>query len=289
MKRRDFLLSTGAATLGLSAFSACRIFGQEKKRQRVLYFTRSAGFEHSVVKRKGKELSHSEKVLTEMGRKAGFEVVCTKDGRVFDEDLGQYDLIAFYTSGVLTDPVKDRDEPPMTRQGLQRLLDAIAAGKGFVGLHASTDSFHSTPGQASPFLAMLGAEFISHGPAQKATMRVTSAKFPGAEGLGDSFRFHDEWYAQKNFVKDLHVILVQETEGMVGDQYKRPPYPATWARMHEKGRVFYTSMGHFENVWTNKLFQQVLLGGMAWAMRNVDAGITPNIDEVTPKANQLSM
>jgi len=29
------------------------------------------------------------------------------------------------------------------------------------------------------------------------------------------------------------------------------------------------------------------LGGMAWAMGNVDADITPNIKEVTPKAEQL--
>ncbi len=287
MKRREFLLSAGAATFGLSAVSAARVFGAEKKRQKVLYFTRSAGFEHSVVHRKGTELSHSEKVLTEMGKKAGFDVVCTKDGRVFDDDLGQFDLIAFYTSGVLTDPIKDRDEPPMTQKGLQRLLEAIAAGKGFVGLHASTDSFHRTAGQDSPYLSMLGGEFISHGRAQRATMRVSSPKFPGMKGLGDSFRLHDEWYAQKLFGKDLHVILVQETEGMVDAQYKRPPFPATWARMHEKGRVFYTSMGHFENVWTDKIFQQVLLGGMAWAMRNVDADITPNIAEVTPKAEEF--
>ena len=30
-----------------------------------------------------------------------------------------------------------------------------------------------------------------------------------------------------------------------------------------------------------------MLGGIAWAMSNVDADVTPNIDKVTPKANQL--
>ena len=69
--------------------------------------------------------------------------------------------------------------------------------------------------------------------------------------------------------------------------YQRPPFPATWARMHGKGRVFYTSMGHREDVWTKAEFQTVLLGGLAWALRNVDADVTPNIDKATPKASDI--
>ncbi len=61
----------------------------------------------------------------------------------------------------------------------------------------------------------------------------------------------------------------------------------TWARTHGEGRVFYTSLGHFEDVWTNPFFQAIVQGGLAWAMRNVEAKIEPNIDRVTPKANEL--
>ena len=50
---------------------------------------------------------------------------------------------------------------------------------------------------------------------------------------------------------------------MEGPSYKRPPYPSTWARMHGKGRVFYTSMGHREDVWTSPEFQAVLIGADA--------------------------
>ena len=64
MKRRELLLSAGAAVLGMSAFPAGFVKAAGSKKQRVLYFTRSAGFEHPVVARKGKELSFSEKVFT---------------------------------------------------------------------------------------------------------------------------------------------------------------------------------------------------------------------------------
>jgi len=84
MKRRDMLVSSGAALLGWSAFplglARAGEVKKESKRQKVLYFTRSAGFEHSVVARKGGKLSSSEVKFTEMGAEQNVEVVCTKDG-----------------------------------------------------------------------------------------------------------------------------------------------------------------------------------------------------------------
>ncbi len=293
MRRREFLLSTSVAAVGLSAFPTRWVSAAGTKNKRVLYFTRSQGYEHSVVQRKNGELAYSEKILTDLGKKSGFEVVCTKDGSVFDGDLDQWDAIAFFTSGYPTRPDKLND-PPMSPQGKQRLLDAIAAGKGFIGFHSATDSFHS-PGasnenqaQPDPYIAMIGGEFIIHGNQQKATVTVTAPKFPGTSGLGDSYNLLEEWYTLKNFAKDLHVVLIQETAGMTGACYQRPPYPATWARSHDKGRVFYTSFGHREDIWINPKIQDLILGGMAWVLRNVDADVTPNIDAVTPKARELA-
>ncbi len=286
MKRRDFLAKVGATGLVLSAFPFGWTSASEGKPVKVLYFTRSAGFEHPVVRRKDGELSFSEKVLTELGQKHGFEVTCTKDGRVFDGDLDQYDVIAAFATGDLTKPNK-RGTPPMSPKGKQRLLDAVADGKGFVGFHAATDSFHTGTSEPDPYIAMIGAEFKSHGKQQKATMRVVSPKFPGLEGAGERFELLDEWYTFYHFHPDLHVILVQETKGMKGPAYQRPPYPATWARKHGNGRVFYTSMGHREDVWTNPLFQQIILGGLSWAAGRVEADVTPNFKEVTPEATKL--
>ena len=75
------------------------------------------------------------------------------------------------------------------------------------------------------------------------------------------------------------MLLVQETEGMPDNEYKRSPYPATWARMYGLGRVFYTSMGHREDVWMNETFQSILLGGISARDRQVAAG--PAIDPIT--------
>ena len=53
--------------------------------------------------------------------------------------------------------------------------------------------------------------------------------------------------------------------------------------MHGKGRVFYTSMGHREDVWTSPVFQNILIGGIAWALGDAKADATPNLAQVAPK------
>jgi type 1 glutamine amidotransferase len=98
---------------------------------------------------------------------------------------------------------------------------------------------------------------------------------------------HEEWYSLKNFADDLHVILINETKEMHDKCYERPPYPATWIRNYGKGRVFYTSMGHREDVWTSPQFQSLVIGGILWALDDADASTAPNIHRVTPQANDL--
>jgi type 1 glutamine amidotransferase len=115
-------------------------------------------------------------------------------------------------------------------------------------------------------------------------MHCVDRSFAGVEG---DFAMFEEWYSLKNFAPDLHVLLVQETAGMKGADYQRPPYPATWARMHGRGRAFYTSMGHRADVWESPVFQSVLSVGLRWATRQVDFDVTANLKQATPRAEEM--
>ncbi len=258
--------------------------------KKVLFFSKSSGFEHSAIKRAEGEMSAAEKVLKELGEKNHIEFTFSKDGSLFTpENIAKYDAFAFYTTGDLTTSGTDH-QPPMSPEGKAAFLKAIEDGKGFVGMHSATDTFHSPNAEnLDPYIKMIGAEFIVHADQQKTRMICADNKFPGQSAVPADFALLEEWYALKWFAPNLHVLLVQDTSGMRTNGnnrcYARPPYPATWARMCGKGRVFYTSMGHREDVWTNPVFQQVLAGGLNWAVRNVDADVTPNIDTATPQAN----
>jgi len=299
MNRRDVLRASAAAvaTIGASRFP----FGwsaraEPEKKRHLLVFTRSAGFQHSVVTLDTKtKTCLVDRILTDLGKQHGFDVTCTKDGRIFlPETLKKFDAIFFETTEDLTREGGD-GQPPMPKEGKKALLDFVAGGKGFVGSHCASDTFHS-PGHRNgdfkeqekrdPYIEMLGGEFIRHGAQQKSWMRVVDTNFPGAKGVAD-FQLHEEWYSLKHFAPDLHVILVEDNTGMKGLDYERPNFPATWARKHEKGRVFYTSMGHREDVWENKTFQQLLMGGLQWAFGDVEAEVTPNLKDVAPKASEM--
>ncbi len=189
MNRREMLVRTGAAalTLGLGhsgfprGWSVTADTKRDTPKRRILMYTRSEGYEHDVVKRpnrlnektlksfglpKGGKLSLAETIVTDLGKKHGFDVVATKDGRVFvNEDLGKYDAFVFETQGDLTKEGGQDNEPPMTLEGKQKLLQAIANGKGYVGFHCASDTFHSpgpkdqnqSPDKIDPYIPLVGA------------------------------------------------------------------------------------------------------------------------------------
>lgn len=314
--RREMMAMAGLAAMAASPLGswaqelAAGTAGIAGGKKRVLFFTKSQGFPHSVVtRRKGadgkpvEDLAFAEKLLKEWGEKAGYEVVVSKEGSIFTpEGVAGFDAFVFYTTGDLTKPaVRGSDDTSvMSVEGKAALLKAIEEGKGFVGIHSATDTFKGSArpndsvklmaegATVDPYIRMIGAEFTSHGAQQKSWVRVPAVAkaFPGL-GEVQEFEMHEEWYAFTNMARDLHVLLVQDTATMFNNgrkerQYTGPSFPNTWARMHGKGRVFYTSMGHREDVWTHAIFQAVVMGGMAWASGRAGGEVKGNILEVCP-------
>ena len=113
--------------------------------KKVLFFTKSSGFQHSVIARHGDKPAHAEKILTDIGKDAGFEVVASKDGRLFEPDqIGQWDVFVFQTTGDLSTPGTDKS-PPISADGEKALLRRHPRGQGFHG-NALRDRYlrHST-------------------------------------------------------------------------------------------------------------------------------------------------
>ena len=283
---RRRMLAAGAALLGAGTLGRLAEAAAKAEPKKVLFFSKSSGFPHPVITRKGEELSHAEKILTALGKEHGFEVVCSKDGRMFNPDkIGQFEAFVFETTGDLTKPGPNKDGEPISEEGEKALYEAIKSGKGYVGVHCATDTFghHRHKGADDPYVQMIGGEFAGHGAQQVAKLHVVDSTFPGAKGFGSSsFEINDEWYNNIHLADDLHVIYAHETKGMKGADYERPNFPQTWARMHGKGRDFYTSMGHREDIWANPHFKELIVGAVSWVTGKVDADVTPNVSSSTP-------
>lgn len=300
LTRRGFLERLGAAAIVAGLWSEAP--AAAPKRRRLLCFTKSAGWEHTVVKR-GADGAPSlvERTVTELGARHGFDVTCTKDGSVFTpEGLRAYDAFLFFTTGDLTTPGTDQ-QPPMPAGGKEALLAAVRAGKGFVGVHSATDTFHTKVeseaqaglyvahgAAADPYIAMIGGEFVAHGKIQPGRVRVVDSRFPGARALGATAVDRvGEWYSMKDFAPDMHVVMALDTAAMTGAPYQRGSYPVTWARRHGRGRVFYTALGHREEEWQEAELPALLVGALRWAFGDVKASVTPNLTAATPRAGEL--
>jgi len=292
--RRKFLKT--AALAGAAASFPARLMPASQKT--LLVFTKSSGFEHQVVKRVDGKPSILENTVTELGKTHGFQVETSKDGRIFDSaDFHKFAGMLFFTTGDLTKEGTDKN-PPMSAEGKQKFLDAIHGGTGFVGVHAAADTFHTEPDsmekgtryvaygeKSDPYLRMMGGEFIIHGDnprLQTTDLIINDPKFPGLEGVTSPVEMNDEWYSLKDFMPDLHVILTIDTSKLKNAPYERRPYPGTWARMHGKGRVFYTAIGDRPENWQNAFFQNLLAGGIRWTIGDVNASIPTNITTATP-------
>src|SRR5207253_2030729 len=99
--------------------------------------------------------------------------------------------------------------------------------------------------------------------------------FVGVHAASDTFHTPPD-------TPDLHVSLTLDTHGMKGECYQRAPYPATWARMHGKGRVFYTAMGDRPENWKNEFFLNLLAGGIRWSIGDASAQVKVNLKEAAP-------
>src|SRR5271168_1704163 len=292
--RRDFLRTTAAAGAGLLLSHPA----SAAKNKSVLLFTKSSGFEHAAIKVVDGKPSIAETAIRSFAAQNHFDLTASKDGRIFDsKEFHEYAAVVFFTTGDLTQEGTDKN-PPMSPQGKQAFLDAVHNGLGFVGIHAATDTFHTSPDtpdlanryiahgeQSDPYIRMIGGEFIIHGRdprLQTTNVIVNDPKFPGLEGVTSPVSFTDEWYSLKDFTPDMHVILTLDTNGMKGECYQRPPYPMTWARMQGKGRVFFTAIGDRPENWEIPFFVNVVGGGIRWAISDVNAKIDSNITQAAP-------
>src|SRR6185369_17102680 len=141
------------------------------KPHKLLFYNRSAGFQHSVVQVKNGQPCYAETILRPICEKHHWELVSTKDGTIFTpENIASFDAFLFYTTDDLTAEKATDGSKPMSKEGKQAFLDAIKNGKGFVGFHCASDTFHSAGArektqpvdQRDPYINMVGGEFIVH-------------------------------------------------------------------------------------------------------------------------------
>ena len=133
-----------------------------------------------------------------------------------------------------------------------KLLDWIRAGGSFIGVHSASDTWHEWP----EYIEMLGGEFETHPEESSRSVMVVERKHPATAGLLSPHSLFEEYYVFKSFSPSRVKMLLTLDDGA----------PMSWWRDYGAGRVFYTALGHREDVWHSQYFQQHLGGAIAWGL-----------------------
>lgn len=232
--------------------------------KKLILVTATKGFRHSSI-------PTAENVLTTLGQTSGAYTIVdvvrggpdgTNDQDVREkmtmEKLNAVDGVIFAnTTGDLAIP---------DREGF---IKWIEAGHAFIGMHSCSDTFHGFPA----FIALLGGEFLTHDAQVGISAINQDPSHPATRSLGPTYDVFDEIYQFKSFDRSkVHGLLGLDAH----PNYKFPgDYAVAWCKQVGKGRVFYTSLGHREDVWTSVMYQQHVLGGIEWALGEAPGSAVP--------------
>ncbi|MCC5827967.1 MAG: ThuA domain-containing protein [Phycisphaeraceae bacterium] len=253
---------------------------EPKAKRRVLVFYRTAGFRHGSI-------PVGNHALAKMGEKTGaYEAVVSDDIAMFEpENLAQFDVVIMNnTTGEVFLPSNPTEEDRKREARVKEaLLEFVRGGNGLVGIHAATDTLY----QWAEYGRMIGAYFTSHPWHTTVPVKVDDSESPlMAMFPKDGFQIHDEIYqfadrrgtGQPYSRSRLRVLMSLDENKMDVSRGGRPDndYALSWIRQEEMGRVFYTALGHRDEIFWNPQVLAHLLAGIQYAAGDLEADATPS-------------
>jgi type 1 glutamine amidotransferase len=236
-----------------------------QKQFKVLLITETGGWYHESIEA-------GVVAINELAATHNFEVNRQQNAEKITEDkLKNYDAVIFLST---TGDIFDESE----KLAFQKF---IQSGKGFVGIHAASDTEYNWEW----YTKLVGRMFHIHPRQQTAKLKILNHDFPGLESFPNALLWTDEWYEfgpekvsglkylitvdektydvptiWKSRDKDAKGNLIDRTGKGMGDFH-----PISWYHEFDGGRSFYTALGHIENVYKNQWFLEHLYGGIYYA------------------------
>lgn len=243
------------------------------------------------------------KMVEYLGDKTGawMTTITYNPADINTENLKRYDAIFLdSTTGQFLD---DPNDKAATQARRQALLAFVNGGKGLVGIHAASDSYHTSvrpeshggpPQEPQPtwpaFNRMIGGIFKFHWPyPTMIQVKIDDPNSPLTSMFpARGYVIVDETYtfAQNSFSrKRVHVLTsVNYAKMSQCDKDKEPAatrridgdYPLSWIQRVGKGRVFYEAHGHSETVYAYRPFIEHMLAGIQYALGDLKADDSPS-------------
>lgn len=240
MKYWTILSAVVFASLAMSSIAAAPEAATPPTKSKVLFLI--GGFPGHDTKA---EAALFKPILEATGQ---FTVNVTDDRDQFKkENIFKYDLVV---SAICT------REDNFTKEWEDGLSTFVASGKGFVGLHGSTDAFWNS----DVYWKVLGGRITTH---ERGAFKVimTGKSHPIVKGLPDFQVNSDETYCHKFHPQSKVIVLARRDFDNE---------PAAWIQYYGKGRVFCTGLGHDHTTWDIPEYQQLFTRACLWATKKIN-------------------
>jgi len=229
----------------------------------ILVISQTKGFEHDSI-------SAAMTAIYNMGHESGLwdatlrtdvELITKKDLARNAKNLNYFDALVFVsTTGEL-----DLDDS----QKADMLSFIKDDGKGFVGVHAALDTNYKWP----EYGEMIGGWFDQHPWSTfNAPIVNEDPSFPAVRHFPNAFVKYDEIYQPKEWSREkVNVLLSLDPSRL---DYANNPrihrtdhdFAVAWAKMYGKGRVFYSTLGHTEDSWSDPDIRKMYFEAIKWAL-----------------------
>ncbi len=240
MRRWLFL---GALFLAIAGSSAV----PEAHTERVLVFTRTAGFRHGSI-------PAAVAALRGLAERHDLAIDHTEDAAAFsDGNLRRYRAVVF--ANTTGDVLGDAE---------QRAFEAyIAGGGGYLGLHAAADTEYGWPWYG----ALVGAYFQSHPPG----LQTGTVSFARPEAGEHRWRVTDEFYNFGTNPRPHVEVIATLDERTYRGGAMGADHPIAWCQTVAGGRSWYTGLGHRPELYADPTFIGHLERGLLFAADRSDS------------------
>ena len=251
-----------------------------KQVRKVLLFSKTNGFRHGSI-------PVGVASLTMLGKETGaFTATHSEDDAMFEPaTLKQFDaVIMVNTTGELFRPRKLPGDAEARKKVLEReerlkqsLVDFVKSGKGLGGTHSATDTYKKW----KEYNVMMGGAFDGHPWHTEVPVRLLDTGHPLNKVFqGKGFTVRDEIYqfradtaqpTERKMLLSLDPSWDQLSKGKRKDGF----YPVSWISAYGKGRTFYCSLGHRNEIYHNPHVLEHYLAGFQYILGDLAADATP--------------
>lgn len=246
MKLIRILLSTLLCALVVVALGSCKRSVEEVKQPpfNVLIYSKTKAYRHECIEPGGT-------ALQAYFNKHGMVTTMTEDSSMFSPDkLKEFDVVMFFqTTGNVLDSAQQ-----------VAFENYIKSGKGFVGVHAASDTEYDWPWYGK----LVGAYFASHPDIQQHVIEKADTAHLSCKHLPMRWKRMDECYNFKSLPLNVNVLLTADESTYQGGTHG-DFHPMSWCHAYDGGKSFYTALGHTVESFRDTMLLEHIRQGVVWA------------------------